>query len=177
MTSTGGGTRMPGWRFMERVPWTPDRIGELRRLWDSGMPTAEIGRRLGISKNAVVGKANSLDLGARPSPVVPGGNRRPERRAANAEPMPPRAVGVPAEAVRPVIAAPVRPVAAATRHERIGPCCWIIGERGPGRKWRYCDQDSMPGRPYCLAHAIMAWPAVKRGEGSLARGASTGGEG
>jgi GcrA cell cycle regulator len=170
---------MSAWRSLERgltpsVGWTPDRVDQLRRLWASGMPGAEIRRQLGISKNAVIGKADRLDLAARPSLLLPGRNRRPERRTANAEPMPPLLVA----AVRPVIAAPVRPVvAAATRHERIEPCCWVIGERGQGRKWRYFDSDSMPDRPYCLAHAIQAWPAIKRAEGSLAHSASAGGEG
>jgi GcrA cell cycle regulator len=160
MTGTGGGGRKTGPRFNRRAEWPPDRVDELRRLWDSGLSGAGIGRRIGMSKNAVIGKAHRLDL--------------PARRTANAEPMPPPL----GEAVRPVIAAPVRPVAAAaTRPERIGPCCWITGERGPGRKWRYCDADSMPRRPYCRAHAVQAWPAIKRGEDSLAHGASVGGEG
>ena len=45
--------------------WTDDTIRELRRLWSEGHSTAEIGRRLGVSKNAVVGKAHRLDLPAR----------------------------------------------------------------------------------------------------------------
>jgi GcrA cell cycle regulator len=49
--------------------WTPDLIAEMSRLWRDGMPTAEIGRRLGISKNAVVGKADRLGLPGRPNPV------------------------------------------------------------------------------------------------------------
>lgn len=42
---------------------------ELRVLWAAGHSTAEIGRRLGVSKNAVVGKAHRMDLGGRPSPI------------------------------------------------------------------------------------------------------------
>ena len=54
--------------------WSDDNIAELRRLWEEGLPTAEIGRRLGITKNAVIGKAWRLDLPPRrvadsPNPV------------------------------------------------------------------------------------------------------------
>ena len=45
---------------------SPDR---LRVLWDEGHSISEIGRRMDISRNAVVGKAHRLDLPARPSPI------------------------------------------------------------------------------------------------------------
>jgi GcrA cell cycle regulator len=53
---------------METI-WTPERIEELGRLWVAGISTAEIGRRLGITKNAVIGKAHRLSLQPRPSPL------------------------------------------------------------------------------------------------------------
>ena len=51
------------------MEWTEEAIGQLRILWAEGHSTAEIGRRMGISKNAVVGKAHRLGLVARPSPI------------------------------------------------------------------------------------------------------------
>ena len=42
--------------------WNEDNIARLRELWGEGLPAAEIGRRLGITKNAVIGKAWRLDL-------------------------------------------------------------------------------------------------------------------
>jgi GcrA cell cycle regulator len=48
------------------IEWTPEVVLPLRQLWDEGHSTAEIGRRLGVSKNAVVGTAHRLDL-SRPS--------------------------------------------------------------------------------------------------------------
>ncbi len=54
--------------------WTDDVIATLRHLWKEGHSTAGIGRRVGVSKNAIVGKAHRLDLPRRPSPIV-----RPER--------------------------------------------------------------------------------------------------
>jgi GcrA cell cycle regulator len=54
--------------------WNDDKIASLRELWDEGLPTAEIGRRLGITKNAVISKAWRLELPPRrvsdsPNPV------------------------------------------------------------------------------------------------------------
>ena len=51
------------------MDWTGEAIDRLRGLWAEGHSTAEIGRRMGISKNAVVGKAHRLSLPARPSPI------------------------------------------------------------------------------------------------------------
>lgn len=51
------------------MSWTAERVDELIGLWKEGLSTAEIGRRLGMSKNAVVGKAHRLNLPARPSPI------------------------------------------------------------------------------------------------------------
>ena len=51
------------------MEWNDEVISRLRDLWTEGHSTAEIGRRLGVSKNAIVGKAHRLDLPARPSPI------------------------------------------------------------------------------------------------------------
>ncbi len=47
------------------MEWTPKRISTLIALWDEGITTTEIGRRLGITKNAVVGKVHRLGLAKR----------------------------------------------------------------------------------------------------------------
>jgi GcrA cell cycle regulator len=71
------------------MEWAEETIFRLRELWDQGHSTAEIGRRLGVSKNAVVGKAHRLDLPARPSPIRREGERPPARRS------PPRSLSGP----------------------------------------------------------------------------------
>lgn len=60
---------------MESI-WTPELIQQLTALWNAGDSTAQIGRKLNISKNAVVGKAHRLQLTPRPSPL----KRPPTRR-------------------------------------------------------------------------------------------------
>jgi len=51
------------------MAWTPELIKDLKRLWKKGLTTVEIGNRIGMSKNAVVGKAHRLGLEGRPSPI------------------------------------------------------------------------------------------------------------
>jgi GcrA cell cycle regulator len=54
--------------------WSDERIAELTRLWEEGITTAEIGRCLGLTKNAVIGKVHRIGLVQRnPTP-------RPEPR-------------------------------------------------------------------------------------------------
>lgn len=50
--------------------WTPEVIDQLCALWDEGVSTEEIGRRLGCSKGCVIGKAHRMGCDPRPSPVA-----------------------------------------------------------------------------------------------------------
>jgi GcrA cell cycle regulator len=45
--------------------WTAERTAVLIALWNEGIAASEIGRRLGITKNAVIGKAFRLQLAKR----------------------------------------------------------------------------------------------------------------
>ncbi len=49
--------------------WTSERTEQLVALWKEGIPTSQMGRRLGVTKNAVVGKAHRLGLPKRQSPI------------------------------------------------------------------------------------------------------------
>jgi len=49
--------------------WTPTRIAILIAHWNEGLTTSEIGNRLGVTKNAVVGKVHRLGLPKRGSPI------------------------------------------------------------------------------------------------------------
>jgi GcrA cell cycle regulator len=151
--------------------WTDDTIGELRRLWSEGHSTAEIGRRMGISKNAVVGKAHRLDLPARPSPIHTGSAPRPPR-APHRQPVPRLADTVPLSCLGDAnIQAPVEriaPTVGPVRHKaitprRIGshPCCWPIGEPGTPA-FRFCDDPAPVDVPYCDEHARLAYKPRRR---------------
>lgn len=74
-------------------PWDDTLILRLRALWDEGHSLTEIGRRLGVTKNAVSSKARHLDMPKRPSPIHRGAPKpRSSRRArAGASTLPPLA--------------------------------------------------------------------------------------
>lgn len=159
-----------------RMEWSSDQIIRLRILWDEGHSTAEVGRRLGVSKNAVVGKAHRLDLPMRPSPIHRNGS--PTGR------MPPRPIrrrDVPVLAPLACLAPPLPTVAEAPRvaraavvhapvmrvlppppkpYRRIVTCCWPIGEPGT-RAFSYCEAPSTPGKPYCEEHCLLAFVRVR----------------
>ena len=176
------------------MEWTEELITHLRALWDEGRSTAEIGRVIGMSKNAVVGKAHRLNLTARPSPIrrEPGAaifRPRPISRGPTLPPLPamrmerspmlrPRPASPPklllAEAplpeqplpeIAPAVpaAAPAVPERQARTREMGGremACCWPLGDPGtPG--FRFCGAVAAPGKPYCLAHAQVAYVRVR----------------
>jgi GcrA cell cycle regulator len=153
------------------MEWNDDTITRLRALWAEGLSTAEIGRRLGVSKNAVVGKAHRLSLTARPSPIRRGGEKAPRRRQTKRVlgttlPVLPASLGPmpPVEAPRVVMERPVpsvlRAVPAPRPGHRITPCCWPIGEPGT-RSFRFCDVDAVQGKPYCADHSSLAYVRLK----------------
>lgn len=161
-----------------RMEWTAKSIDLLRGLWAEGHSTAEIGRRMGVTKNAIVGKAHRLDLPARPSPIrkqevngVPVAPRRKPSRdeaPASAERSPPmtRETVSPQPAVAKAPAAPANGAPAAGAQVRYFPraslrsCCWPIGEPGQ-REFRFCSAEATPGKPYCPDHVAVAYVRVR----------------
>ncbi len=181
--------------------WDDETIRVLRDLWAQGLSTAEIGRRLSVSKNAIVGKAHRLELDARPSPI-----RRDSKPAAERPPAIPRTAGptlpplasadvaaavaepavtnvqplrvIPTETPKPAAPASVvvpapRPAVphvpmpqapmsqAPMQARRSAPsCCWPIGEPGT-KSFRFCDDLSVAGKPYCDEHAKLAYVKIR----------------
>jgi GcrA cell cycle regulator len=172
--------------------WDEETIRQLRELWALGLSTAEIGRRLGVSKNAIVGKAHRLELDARPSPIRRDGPKpvteRPAAYPRMAGPtLPPLAsTGVPPfgpatsniqhlrtppvvtstpvatvpRTVAPVVQRQIMPSAPMQSRRSAPSCCWPIGE--PGTKtFRFCDDTSVAGKPYCDEHAKLAYVRIR----------------
>lgn len=54
-----------------RLEWNPEQLAELRSLWAKGWTAKRIGDKLGITRNAVVGKARRLGLEGRVPSVHP----------------------------------------------------------------------------------------------------------
>ncbi len=149
------------------MDWTDEVIERLKGLWAEGLSTAEIGRRMGISKNAVVGKAHRLSLPPRPSPIRRGAGGETPRRAAPRRVVGPTLPSLTAPAADPVPAAPrtpsvppLRAVARPVGSGRLVTCCWPIGEPGT-RSFRFCDATAVTGKPYCEEHAALAYVKVR----------------
>ena len=162
------------------MDWTDQTVAILRLLWSEGHSTAEIGRRMGTTKNAIVGKAHRLVLPARPSPIRAAPPDYAERThrvkpsppalarllpAAPAAPRPPTAPSQVVEAApitlpspsptptpEPPPARPVSPVTA----RRTSTCQWPIGEPGKAG-FHLCGDEPVPGKPYCPSHCGRAY--------------------
>ena len=120
------------------MTWTPERVSELQRLWGTGASAAQIGRALGVTKNAVVGKVHRIGLPSRPVPT-----RRPDP-----------------EEERPV--SPIRLVRVG------GPSCqWPFGDPQEA-DFRFCGASALPGKPYCEEHHARAYTRGREEENEAA---------
>lgn len=131
--------------------WNDEKIGKLKKLWQEGLTTGEIGKRLGVSKNAVVGKAHRLGLKGRPSPI---------KRAEGTTP-------ATASAASSVSATPASPAAPASSKKQVAKvftlidlnsntCRWPIGDP-KHEDFHFCGKGVYPGKPYCLDHCAQAY--------------------
>ena len=146
------------------MPWDDNNVAKLRDLWDQGLPTAQIGKLLGFTKNAVVGKAHRIGLERRPSPI-----RRtavkPDRKKARSPVMPklnfesakePESVSTEPSVFQPVVkniftAAPKRG------------CEWPEGHPDEA-DFHFCGKDRFEDKPYCLDHCAVAYVVPEKEE-------------
>ncbi len=147
------------------MDWNEETIARIRALWAEGLSTAEIGRRMGVTKNAVVGKAHRLNLPARPSPIrrIPGEKREPRRVAVKrvTGPTLPSLESARQSAPPPRQPVVLRPVPTQPRPAgRVSACCWPLGEPGTP-DFRFCGDPTMPAKPYCEEHVALAYVKVR----------------
>lgn len=172
-----------------------DRIPRLRVLWNETLPdgrprysTSAIGRELGCSKNAVIGKAQREGLPARACPIIrapddprrgKGNSSKPVPRA-GAKTLPtlssltkpveaaPTVKRVqPAAAPKPPPQAPLSPPEAPPRapmtpapYGKVMECCWPLGHPGTS-SFCFCKKPSVPGKPYCQSHVEVAYVRIR----------------
>jgi GcrA cell cycle regulator len=141
------------------MAWSDEDDERLAALWAEGLSGVAIGKAMGRTKSACLGRAHRLELVARPSPI-PTGSRMSG------------AAGVVKAHVRveAAIAAPEPPPAPPGRPRQrlslwlvptgvVRECQWPHGT--PGTKSFYlCGDPSWPARPYCERHcrrAFIGW--------------------
>ena len=126
------------------VDWCVDRGDLLTELWQSGHSARQIAERLGdgITRNAVIGKANRLGL-SKPSKSSVTRQQRQKERAENVMSLkPPIDEG-----------ATIFSLTAST-------CRWPIGDPGD-LDFHFCGAKSKVGQPYCEYHAAKAYQPPK----------------
>ncbi len=149
------------------MDWSPEQISELTRLWGEGLTTSEIGKQLGISKNAVVGKAHRLHLAARPSPIKRTGPRPAVFRTTVKVPGAPRVARAPRQpGEAPAPRATSQP-ARWTGEVSNNICKWPIGHPGDA-DFTFCTDKALVGKPYCAEHCALAFVKVKPKAGQAA---------
>ena len=148
------------------MPWNESNVERLRELWDQGLPTAQIGKLLGFTKNAVVGKAHRIGLERRPSPI-----RRtavkPDRKKARSPIIPKLNFENTKEEVvekqkpqknfQPVIKNLF------TNNIKRG-CEWPEGHPDES-DFKFCGKERFEDKPYCLEHCAIAYVIPEKEEG------------
>lgn len=138
--------------------WTPERVDQLKIYFEAGLSCRDIAVNIGVSRNAVIGKAHRLGLEARPSPVkggepASGGTPAPAAPA----PAPERAAAPaprPAPAPAPSTAAPAPMPAAAPQP--------MVRSIGPGGFQRQTPgEQSTPIAPAPPRRLVPAKPSAE----------------
>jgi GcrA cell cycle regulator len=133
------------------IDWTAAVTERLEALWHEGLTAGEIARRLGTTRNSVIGKARRLGLPARPSPIVRTSPKPPPVNLRK-----PRRVPI-AAVVASFLAPPVVPTAVLTApppppmSTRRG-CAWPLWDDRERATHRFCDATLVPGHSWCARH-------------------------
>jgi GcrA cell cycle regulator len=146
---------------MNAPAWTDERISQLRVLWDEGLSASLIGERMGITRNAVIGKADRLDLPSRKSVTT-------QKRTISVQRRKPRTRfdgGIWSRIDSMLRAAdngacdlPLDSSPHATTIENLlsdtSQCRYPVT---PGESFLYCGADAVKGLPYCPRHCDVCY--------------------
>lgn len=164
------------------MAWTDEMIEELKKMWHEGLTTGEIGKRLNVSKNSIVGKVHRLGLSGRPSPIKKKDEVQPaqpaeKKTAAPKAPKPEpkvkepvvktpvaKAAEAPAKETAPIIPAPkAKPEAPHHAHHKLSlteldnhTCRWPIGDP-KDENFHFCGKKVHIGQTYCDEHSAIAY--------------------
>ena len=120
--------------------WDEDKLNKLKKLWDDGLPITKIGNEIGVSRNAIAGKAHRMGLPKRNSPISKSGDPRKNQE-------------LPSSDIKKKL--PLKLMLRDVEWSR-NRCCWPIGDpKLPG--FSFCGTSIAPGRPYCEEHSNLAY--------------------
>jgi len=143
----------------------------MKVLFDKGMSTAEIGKRLGFSKNAIVGKINRLGWNM---PSKGKAKAAPQPKKKKAAPPPPKPVKKGADPRPKQKIVPQKKESATAKQiskkniERVilhaaqlmalkpDQCRWPLGDPDSD-EFRFCGEKCFARKPYCFEHCKNAY--------------------
>ena len=141
-----------------KMSWNEENVARLRELWDQGLPTAQIGKLLGFTKNAVVGKAHRIGLERRPSPIRRTA-AKPDRKKARSPVMPKLNFETSKEIANTLSKeiSTIKPVVKNlfTQPKNRG-CEWPEGHPDEP-EFHFCGKERFEEKPYCLNHCAVAY--------------------
>ncbi len=155
--------------------WTRERVEQLKILTEEGLSCAQIGRRLGVSRNAVIGKLNRLGLSRGRKPAAP---RAPSALSTTSRLRRPGIIAQ-RQILRAIYAEapPAAEAATIVVGERCslldlakGKCRWPLSDPGES-DFSFCGNAAVSGLPYCAGHARLAYrpPAARTHATNAAR--------
>lgn len=144
--------------------WTDERIELLRKLLADDYSASQAATQLGVTRNAVIGKAARLGIALSAGVGRPKNSPKPRFiKPSRLRPLPAiptsQAIDLPPDTV----ANPVTLMQLEVHH-----CRWPVDM--PSGPMMYCGGDAMFGCPYCSFHAAIAYnrqPSQPRGEREL----------
>ena len=165
--------------------WTDDRVEQLKKLWAEGLSASQIAGRIGgVSRNAVIGKVHRLGLSGRATTSRMKSHRsRPRAALAAKRGLRPRMGMIGNPLVRSLYQPDGEPYIPPAVEELVIPlnerrtiqtltecsCRWPIGDPQTP-EFHFCNQNKVPGLPYCEFHARRAFqpPQPRRREREVA---------
>ena len=120
--------------------WTEERLVRLRELWDQKLSISKIGEQLGVSRNAIAGKAHRLGLEKRQSPIKRLVKKEALEEGWNVDKRGPK---------------PLRLALRDLNWSR-SKCLWPSGDPKT-IEFSFCGDDVVSGRPYCSNHCNQAY--------------------
>ena len=140
------------------MSWNEENVARLKELWDQGLPTAQIGKLLNFTKNAVVGKAHRIGLERRPSPI-----RRtavkPDRKKARSPIMPilnfesQNMETLQTPSIPQNFQPSVKNIFSSTSKRG---CEWPEGHPEE-MEFHFCNKERFEDKPYCIDHCAVAY--------------------
>ena len=140
--------------------WTPDRIEELKRLFNAEYTCSQIAREIGVTRNAVIGKLSRLGLSR---PHAGTAIRRQSLQLTATRQTQVRILrALHAEMEAAIADEPLSERPRCSLFE-LSPqsCRWPIGRPGAD-DFGFCGSAPVGGLPYCAGHARMAYQSPAR---------------